>query len=309
MERNRRNIPIGAIPTPQFEGYESVKRLGFGAASVIFAVKNKATGEMRALKHVVREGDQDKRMIDQVENEYRVARCVDHPYVRKVHEIRRRKRRFKTVEVLLLMEYCPGISLEQSSSRSLLDLLLIFRMVANGLNGMHNVGLLHCDMKPNNIIIAENGAINIIDLGQSCPIGTVKRRIQGTPDYIAPEQVKRKPVTRQTDVFNLGATMYWALTGRHVPTLIPRTSEGVAIATEPSGPPSSPHELKPKIPVGVSNLVMECVRESPTMRPADMPTVTSRLDMLIHILAGAKLAGQNGRNDEGTGVYAGSTES
>ena len=68
----------------------------------------------------------------------------------------------------------------------------------------------------------------IIDLGQSCPIGTTKSRIQGTPDYIAPEQVKRRTLGPRTDVFNLGATMYWALTGKNVPTLIPKKIATVA---------------------------------------------------------------------------------
>ena len=60
----------------------------------------------------------------------------------------------------------------------------------------------------------------VIDLGQSCPIGTVKPRIQGTPDYIAPEQVHRRPITPLTDVYNFGATMYWVLTRQHVPTAL-----------------------------------------------------------------------------------------
>ena len=140
----------------------------------------------------------------------------------------------------MLMDFCEGISLEQSPRRSLIDILLIFRMVADGIHGMHNVGLLHCDMKPNNIIIAKNGGIRVIDLGQSCPIGTVKTRIQGTPDYIAPEQVKRKPLSTQTDVFNLGASIYWALTGKFVPTLIPtRTVDRIEIAAMSSVSTSS----------------------------------------------------------------------
>jgi serine/threonine-protein kinase len=278
---------VGASEPPVFEGYEIVRRLGLGAASVIFAVKSKKTGELRALKHVVRQDGEDSRMIDQVETEYRIGTQIDHPYIRKVFEIKRTKRRFQTREVFLLMEYCPGISLEQSPSRSLLDLLLIFRMVADGLGGMHNHGILHCDIKPNNIIISDNGAIRIIDLGQSCGIGTVKPRIQGTPDYIAPEQVKRKPLTQQTDVFNLGATMYWALTGKHVPTLIPKNSDRLDLVSE-VGPPASPNKLKPQIPIGVSNLVMDCIKDSPKDRPSDMPALVSRLDLLIHMIAGGR---------------------
>ena len=202
----------------------------------------------------------------------------------------------------MLMEYCPGVSLEVSPARSLLDLLLIFRMVAEGLNGMHMQGYVHCDIKPKNIIIAENGAICLIDLGQSCRFGTVKQRIQGTPDYIAPEQVKRKAMTRATDVFNLGATMYWALTGKFVPTVLPPKGDVLEIL-EPSGPLESPNEMKPQIPIGFSNLVMECVSMKPKDRPQDMTEVISRMDLLIHMVAGGRpLAGVNGNQayDAGT---------
>lgn len=287
IDRINNAVNIGNAPT--VDGYEIVNRLGVGAGSIIYQIKHKETGDIRALKHVIRSEGDNKRMIEQVENESRVAMRIDHPYVRKIFEIRRRRRRLITREVLLLMEFCPGISLEQSPSRSLIDLLLIFRMVAEGLNGMHNSGFLHCDIKPNNIIIADNGAIRLIDLGQSCSIGTVKPRIQGTPDYIAPEQVRRKPLGCQTDVFNLGATIYWALCGRHVPTLIPKQYDKVeVISNNNSQSPPSPHKLRPQIPVGVSNLVMDCVKKSPVERPAGMTTLIERLDLLIHMIAGGR---------------------
>ncbi|MBI9015867.1 MAG: serine/threonine protein kinase [Phycisphaerae bacterium] len=274
---------------PMFAGWEPVKKLGTGAASTIYQVRNVETGQMRALKYVMRKDGEDKRMIDQVEAEFDVASKIDHPYIRKVYEIKRIRKMLACREVIMLMEFCPGISLEQGPSHSLLDLLLVFRMVANAIHGMHQAGFIHCDLKPNNIIIAENGGIKVIDLGQSCAVGTVKTRIQGTPDYIAPEQVKRRPLSRQTDIFNLGATIYWALTGKNIPTMIPKHQTAGSITVEKNvPPPPSPNELKPKIPVGVSNLVMECIRKKPIDRPKDMPEVIARLDLLIHMIASGK---------------------
>ena len=285
------NPAIGHYEPPVFDGYEVVRRLGSGAGSTIFSVRDTNTGELRALKHVIRQDGQDKRMIEQVENEFEMSNRIDHPYVRKTFEVKRIKRMLQVREIIMLMEFCPGISLEQSPSHSLLDLLLIFRMVADALNGMHEAGIVHCDIKPNNIILAENGSIRVIDLGQSCPVGTIKPRIQGTPDYISPEQVKRKPVTRHTDLFNLGATIYWALTGKHVPTLIPKKMDKVEILSESRHvTPPAPHELKSIIPVGVSNLVMECVKKNPKERPENMNELISRLDLLIHMIAGGKYA-------------------
>jgi serine/threonine-protein kinase len=180
-----------------------------------------------------------------------------------------------------------GQTLESGPTLSLVDVLLVFRMVATGLNAMHHQGYIHCDIKPNNILLSKSGSIKIIDLGQSCKIGTIKRRIQGTPDYIAPEQVRRRPLGPKTDMFNLGATMYWALTGHTVPTLIPKTKNGIPVATPKSYP--HPHELKSRIPIGVSKLVMECAKEDPMERPSDMATIISRLDMIVHSLLGDKI--------------------
>ena len=69
-------------------------------------------------------------------------------------------------------------------------------------------------------MVSPDGVVKIIDLGQSCAIGTVKPRIQGTPDYIAPEQVHRRAITPKTDIYNPGATMYAVLTGERVPTAL-----------------------------------------------------------------------------------------
>jgi serine/threonine-protein kinase len=163
--------------------------------------------------------------------------------------------------------------------------MLVFRMVATGLNAMHQCGLVHCDIKPNNILLSKAGAIRIIDLGQSCRIGTTKRRIQGTPDYIAPEQVRRKPLGPKTDIFNLGATMYWALTGKTVPTLIAKKDPFGLLVQETLRPP---HEVRAQIPAGISKMVMDCVEEDPAKRPTDMMTVISRLDLMIHSILSCK---------------------
>lgn len=192
----------------------------------------------------------------------------------------------KVKELLLSMEYFDGRTLENSPTLSLGDVLLVFRMVANGLYAMHQQGFIHCDIKPNNILLSKSGSIKIIDMGQSCKIGTIKPRIQGTPDYIAPEQVRRKALRPKTDIFNLGATMYWALTGKNVPTLIPKTgSYGLPV----SEPFRAPHELKEQIPLRVSKLVMECVKENPAERPQNMMTIISRLDLMIHSIFGSKI--------------------
>ncbi len=267
-------------------GFTILKRIGTGARSTIYLATDDKSKEKVALKRVIFERPEDTRIFEQVEAEFKIAQKVDHPYVRKCHKLKKIRQLLKTKELLLSMEMFDGESLEDMPALSLVDVLLVFRMVASGLHAMHQQGYVHCDMKPNNILMSKSGTIKIIDLGQSCKIGTTKQRIQGTPDYIAPEQVKRKPMGPKTDVFNLGATMYWALTGQNIPTLIPKKNQVGLVM--PQKQPKSPHKLR-GIPKGISNLVMECVKEDPAERPRNMMIIVSRLDVLVHSILGDKI--------------------
>jgi eukaryotic-like serine/threonine-protein kinase len=268
-------------------GFTIIRRIGTGARSTIYLATDDEDGRTVALKRVILERPEDQRVIEQTEMEYKVAKDIDHPYVRKCYKLQKIRSMFKVRELLMSMEHIDGKTLEESPTLSLGDVLLVFRMVATGLSAMHQRGYIHCDMKPNNIIIGKTGAIKIIDLGQSCRIGTIKARIQGTPDYIAPEQVKRKTLTPKTDIFNLGATMYWALTGKNVPTLIPKTKGSMALLEPPKCP--SPQELKEQLPSDISTLVMNCVKNEPAERPSSMADIVSALDTMIHSIFGEKI--------------------
>ncbi len=268
-------------------GFSIIKRIGTGARSTIYMATDEQDKTNVALKRVIFERPEDSRIFEQVETEYKVGRRIDHPYVRKCHKLKKIRSMFRVRELLLSMELFDGKNLEDSPTLSLLDVLLVLRMVAGGLNAMHREGFVHCDIKPNNILLSKSGAIKIIDLGQSCKIGTTKPRIQGTPDYIAPEQVRRKPLGPKTDIFNLGATMYWVLTGHNVPTLIPKKKNSLGLAVPQPCP--APHERKKQIPIGISKLVMNCVKDNPSERPTDMATVIARLDLLIHSILGNKM--------------------
>jgi serine/threonine-protein kinase len=254
-----------------FGGYSIIKRIGTGARSTIYLATDDEDGTKVALKRVTFERPEDSRIFEQVESEHKVAHRIDHPYVRKCFELRKTRSMFKVKEMLLAMEYFEGKNLEDCSTLGLGDVLLVFRMVASGLNAMHQHGFVHCDIKPNNIL---------------SKIGTVKPRIQGTPDYIAPEQVKRKPLGPKTDIFNLGATMYWALTGKHAPTMIPKKNKFGLPIIEPR---RAPHEIKKQLPVGISKLVMDCIEDDLAQRPRNMMMIMSRLDLMVHSIFGGKI--------------------
>lgn len=276
--------------TIDLAGFTILKKLGIGARSIIYLAKDDQLGEQIALKRVLIEKPEDMRILEQMETEFKISREIDHPYIRKCHKLLKKRKLVKVSEVLMTMEFFDGQTLEDTKGLSLVDCCLVFRMVATALNAMHAKGYVHCDLKPNNILINDKGNIRIIDLGQGCKIGTIKNRIQGTPDYIAPEQVRRQRLDYRTDIFNLGATMYWAFTGKNVPTLIPKENDSLGLGGITAKKSfKTPVELHSKIHPGISKLIMECVKDDPVSRPSSMSEVVSRLDLLIHSILGNKL--------------------
>lgn len=264
--------------------YKVVDYLGQGARSNILLVSDEQNGQRYALKRVFKRTSNDQRFIEQTEAEYEVSRQFSHPILRKSYTLKRIRRWLRLVEVQLLMEYFPGRNLEDFvTGTTLPQLVSIFNRVADGLLSLHQLGYVHADIKPNNILVnPENQEIRIIDFGQSCRIGTIKKRIQGTPDYIAPEQVRRLPLDQRTDVFNLGATMYWMLTGKPWPTMIPgkqmRPGQMLMHKGE-SWLRKPPAELNPKVSPALSRLVVDCCQDNPIDRPKDMREVISRLQI------------------------------
>lgn len=268
-------------PTLEVPGYQVVEFLGSGARSTIWRVRDRQSGKYCALKRVIKKHITDQRFLDQAINEYNVAAKLDHPVVRKIHRLRKIKEWLRLREIHLLMELCEGTTVQANRPTSIHRAMSIFHEVAVALAYMNSRGFVHADMKPNNILVDHEGRVKIIDLGQSCTIGTVKQRIQGTPDYIAPEQVYRRPLDAKTDVFNFAASLYWTLTNQAIPTVMPKKG-GFQLMTDLAIVP--PHELNPRVPLPLSRLVVDCIRINPAHRPASMNDVVSRLDLIAHTI-------------------------
>lgn len=271
------------------EGYRVLSALGTGAASEIYLVQDPKTKEIWALKHVHKEGHKDLRFLEQAEAEYEVASKLDHPNIRRIVRIIRQKSLLRLTAVILVMEFLDGVSLEKSPPEEFDEALAIFVQAAEALQHMHERGFVHADMKPNNILVCDHKTAKLIDLGQSCKIGTIKPRIQGTPDYIAPEQVHRRPITPQTDVYNFGATMYWTFTKMFIPTalakgdsLVNRLDDNLIEKAKPA------IELNPKIPPRLSELIMRCVEVDPDKRPQGMREVIDQLSLILGIVRAKK---------------------
>ncbi len=275
-------MPAGAFS--QLEGYEIVNRIGRGAGATISLAIQSTTRRHVAVKHVVRHSPDDEKFIAQAETEYEVASKLDHPGLRKYFDVVRVRKWLKVKHLFLIMEYVDGVRLEDRRPTQLPDGLRVFRQIATGLDAMHVHGFAHADIKPNNVLLLPHGDVKIIDFGQSCPLGHIKTRVQGTPDYIAPEQVLRKPIDQRTDVFNLGATMYWVLTGKYFITMIQNAPTGAKrIEIESKRGNDPPHHINPDVPPALSKLVMDCCESQVEKRPVDMKAVVARLDLIEHM--------------------------
>lgn len=273
----------------QLPGYEMISRIGKGAGAIIYEARESAARRKVAVKHIIRTSPADDRYLEQAEIEYKVAHELNHPYLRKCLNIVRVKRWLKTREVFLIMELVEGERLDNQFQdrrpERVEPVIELFMRVAEGLRAMHLHGYIHADIKPNNILLAPGGNVKIIDFGQSCPIGHTKSRIQGTPDYIAPEQVLLTPLDQRTDIYNLGATMYWVLTGKAFSTILPTAPAGAKkIAIDARRGNEPPHELNEQVPVPLSRLIMECCANDRDQRPGDMSKLLSRFDTILMLL-------------------------
>lgn len=277
-------------------GYEVLSHLGDGAASSIYAATDRKTGQVYALKRVERKDEKSQRYFDQLTNELEMARRIGaHPNIRQIIDLKvSRTLLRKITEAVLVMELIDAASLEKELRvREHGDVAWTFGILAQAAHAMAAVnaaGIVHGDMKPENIMVNPQGTVKVIDLGQAAPNGTEKERVQGSPFFMAPEQLDKNlnlKVTYRTDVFNFGATMYWALTGKFIPTEFAR-KKGLAKGKPEDAP--TPHDLNPAIPEELSKLTMECCRTKIMERPDSMKTVAARMDAIAPLFSGSSAA-------------------
>jgi serine/threonine protein kinase len=274
-------------------GYEVLDVLGHGAGSVIYLAIEPGTQQICALKHVVVREEKDARLVEQLETEHEVGRQVTHAGLRRTLGLTVRNRWIKRgtqPQAALAMELVDGSPLDREMPGTVGEIVDVFIRAAEALHSLHGMGYVHGDFKPGNVLRGADGAVKVIDLGQVCKIGRAKTRIQGTPDFMAPEQVRCEPLFPWTDVYGFGASLYWCLTGQKVPTLFTAGRGDNSFLVDAQI--RSVRELNGAVPESLSNLVMECLRTREEKRPADMREVARRLEVVRFSLGwgGVRLA-------------------
>lgn len=253
--------------------FKVVKALGTGAGSTILLVRDNDQGTKYALKVVKRQSADDDIYVNQALHEFEVAQRLNHPSLLKIYDSRTRRRWFRTEGVELLMEYVDGRPLDETSCRDVGQLVLIFIHIASALSHMHRRGVYHGDLKPGNIMLSRTGQVKVLDFGTAWIKGQPKDRVQGTPQYMAPEQASERVVDDRTDLYNFGATMYRMFTGEYANLGIPEIGDGALGARHRK----APIKLRPEIPGTLNETILSCLELSPDRRPAGFFEVKDQL--------------------------------
>jgi len=253
-------------------GYAIGDVLGSGAGSRIYEAVEKRSKSERAIKVVY--GDKHSRFVMQATNEFRVAGGLKHSNLVEILRLVTLRKFFRPCGVALVMEYLPGKTLEESVGEPLEHLVYYFWQVGRALQCLHGYGIVHADVKPSNIMVTPSRSAKLFDFGLAGPVNAERRRVQGSLDFLAPEQVSKGVVTPQTDIYCFGASMFKVFMGMDMPSALKALSNRASSNYLSAGRMS---ELNPHLPKELVNLVSVCCEGDPASRPRGMKEVTDIL--------------------------------
>lgn len=253
--------------------YELLELLGVGASGSVYRVRDVELDELLAMKVLRKELVGNRETIALFKNEVRLARRVTSRNVARVYDIGEHDG-----EKYLTMELIDGESLTHRMSATvdgnrrplpLLEIADLVDQVCAGLTAAHQSGVVHCDLKPDNLMIGKDGRVVITDFGiaralqQAIPTSRDPRRFDGTPMYVAPEQVGGEAIDARADLYSLGVVLYEMLTGKAPfggDTLL------AVLAARVLHPPPDPRLVRPELPAAVADTVLRCLAVHPEER-------------------------------------------
>ena len=252
--------------------------LGAGAHSSILHIRRADDGREYALKVVNIESDEEKKFLDQAEHEFRVGQMLDHPNLVKVHAFETEKNwLFKIKKAKLLVEFVKGETLDKVKLLKRHKMLRVFEQVAAGIVHMHRRNVLHADLKPSNIMLGRGTTVKVLDYGLAWIKGEPKDRVQGTPEYLAPETVSHKLVNERTDMFNFGATLYRLVTFKLPPSVMSDLA-GVPMNEKTYKSLYKPvNEIVATTPAPLCSLIHKCMEFKANKRPESFVEIQSAL--------------------------------
>jgi eukaryotic-like serine/threonine-protein kinase len=258
------------------------ERLGKGGMGEVYLAQDTKLKRLVALKRLAPQLRADsgyrRRFLEEAE---RASRFSDS-HVAALHDVLEERN-----EIFLVMEYVQGENLRQRLRRpiSLQEFFDIATQCVEGLAAAHARGIVHCDIKPENIMLTAAGQVKILDFGvakylpRSDQSSTVDRSgtLAGTPAYMSPEVLLERAPDGRADVFSLGVVFYEALTGHHpfLASSFVATSDRIRKET-----PSAIRIFNPNVPVGLEALVFKAMAKDPRQRYAGASELLADLQLL-----------------------------
>lgn len=249
--------------------YRIDRLLGRGGMGVVYLASDETLHEQVALKLIAARWSHDRQgMIDRFRREASFARKVSSPHVIRIHDLG------ETDDGLLYisMEYFQGKTLaeivDEAGPLGKADTRAIIGQICEGLGAAHAAGVIHRDLKPQNVLVNERNQVKLIDFGlakTSFMAGmTATGLMVGTPYYMSPEQVRGTDVDARSDIYSLGALTYYAVTGR--PPFEGDNPIAVGFA-HLSEEPTPPRERNPAISADLNAMILSALAKDPRDRP------------------------------------------
>lgn len=239
--------------------YEVIEELGSGAMGRIYKVLDNKIGEKMAMKILNPEITSDETTVLRFKNELRLARKITHKNVCRMFDIGDDQGM-----IFITMEYVSGEDLKRTLMRigqlSPGKAIIIAKQICAGLTAAHRMGVIHRDLKPQNIMLDQDGNVRIMDFGIARSTQakglTATGVIIGTPEYISPEQLEELELDQRADIYSLGVILYEMLTG--VVPFEGKTPLSVVLKHK-TQIPKNPLEINPQIPHNLKRIVLKCL--------------------------------------------------
>ena len=266
----------GQMLDGRFEIEKVVNRSGMAS---IFKAKDKTTGQIVAIKVPHLQFEADPGFYSRFQRELEIGKKLNHPNILRFFDVPEQTRPY------IVMEYLEGKTLgdllNETKPFPIEDAIQITSRICDALAHMHANSIVHRDLKPANIMLCTDGTLRIMDFGIAKSMES--RRLtfvgfsttMGTPDYMAPEQVRGKRGDSRTDIYSLGAILYEMTTGS-VP--FDGINPFLVMNSRVSGDPVSPRRINPEIPPELEEIILHAMDRNPRHRYATVEEMKAELE-------------------------------
>jgi serine/threonine-protein kinase len=250
------------------------ERIGEGRTSVVYRAHNTATDGVVAVKVLNHAARANPEIVTKFQTEARVLARIDNENVLRILDVGTQGE-----EQFLVMELLAGeeiLDVVQREGRvDPMDALRIVRQAANGLASAHAQSIMHRDVKPQNLVLLEDGTVKVVDFGLAAAVDAESQRV-GTPHYMAPETCEKGVSETASDVYSLGITLYHLVTGQ--PPYAGRSVREI-LQAHMAGEPLHPERKVPKLPKDVGELLRRMTKRDSLLRPT-AAEVVAELDRI-----------------------------